>query len=106
MVSESEQRLGCFGVTKTFDFLTWVQKHSVHFESGLISSPRCTREGFASSKSVQFWTAQRFSFTYSLRKRRSAYMERRIVLGGRAWVNGDVRTLTSAPITPVLLVER
>jgi hypothetical protein len=33
-------------------------------------------------------------------------MERRIVLGGRAWVNGDVRTLTSAPITPVLLVER
>ena len=36
MVSESEQRLGCFGVTKIFDFLTWVQKHSVHFESGLI----------------------------------------------------------------------
>jgi hypothetical protein len=29
-------------------------------------------------------------------------MERRIVLGGRAWVNGDVRTLTSAPITLVL----
>ncbi len=29
-------------------------------------------------------------------------MERRIVLGGRAWVNGDVRTLSSAPITRVL----
>jgi hypothetical protein len=26
-------------------------------------------------------------------------MERRIVLGGRAWVNGDVLTLKSAPIT-------
>jgi hypothetical protein len=29
-------------------------------------------------------------------------MEQRTVLGGRAWVNGDVRTLTSAPITRVL----
>jgi hypothetical protein len=29
-------------------------------------------------------------------------VEQRTVLGGRAWVNGDVRTLTSAPIKLVL----